>query len=528
MSDSSAAANDASPETARPPGARARWLRRAIIIFVAVLLLGFVAPYVFSWGALHNVVLNRVFGDLKGSVQAGTVELGWFSPPRVTNFAMFAEDGEPLVKVASVTLDRPLWRIIFQPYELVHVQVEQPHAYLVVYGKGEGSNFTRSFPRRPTGKPSEAVAGEKQPGLWTRLAVDVEIDSAAFTWQLHGAAQAWSIEHIQFAAGIQPARMNAAGRPQFVIAPGTIIDHAELSSGMCDDVLKFAAPILARATVTAGQISVVSGGGTFPIGAPQAGEFSGVLALHSVDVSPGPFVQELTAALKASSVIHLARESTVKFHMADGRVHHEGLEFGVDDIRVRTSGSVQLSDQTLDMIAEVHFQIPESVAAKRPFLQALDDQVLRLPIRGTLQKPKVDAAVLGQAAVAILVDTIKSRRTDGTGATPETLDQLRQQGLLGQASPGLTTAESEMADDAAKLARELLERRRERLRERAESGEPGTENGAAVRSLNPGGSPPDTGSSAEGPPPARRPLGRALQRLLRDGESPPPDDAKTP
>jgi len=63
------------------------------------------------------------------------------------------------------------------------------------------------------------------------------------------------------------------------------------------------------------------------------------------------------------------------------------LEFLVDGVPVRSSGSVGL-DQSLDFVLELPIQ--DKWLRKHRALQSLSGQVIRIPIQGTLEKPRVD------------------------------------------------------------------------------------------------------------------------------------------
>jgi hypothetical protein len=83
----------------------------------------------------------------------------------------------------------------------------------------------------------------------------------------------------------------------------------------------------------------------------------------------------------------LRRESVVSFRMVGGRVYHQGLELIFPELTIRTYGSVGL-DQTLALMAEM--LVPPKWLGNNTFGSALRNQTIRLPIGGTLSKPKID------------------------------------------------------------------------------------------------------------------------------------------
>ena len=78
-------------------------------------------------------------------------------------------------------------------------------------------------------------------------------------------------------------------------------------------------------------------------------------------------------------------------HLA-GRVHHEGLELVFPELTVRTHGWVGL-DQTMSLVAEMPIP-PKWLAGHRLLDSALRNQILKVPIRGTLNRPQIDHATL--------------------------------------------------------------------------------------------------------------------------------------
>ena len=71
--------------------------------------------------------------------------------------------------------------------------------------------------------------------------------------------------------------------------------------------------------------------------------------------------------------------------------HHVSMT--IDEVTLRTGGSVGF-DQSLNLVAEI--PVRDEWVANDRYLSALRGQVLRLPIRGTLKEPQVDARALTQ------------------------------------------------------------------------------------------------------------------------------------
>ena len=109
----------------------------------------------------------------------------------------------------------------------------------------------------------------------------------------------------------------------------------------------------------------------------------------------------------------------VPFRMVAGRVEHHQFEVEVGDVVVRTSGSVGL-DQTLDLVAEI--PIRQKWVDRDPILRGLAGQTLEIPIRGTVQNPKLDPKAIGKLSKQMLQGT-------ASGFLNDAIDRGLQKGL---------------------------------------------------------------------------------------------------
>ncbi|MFV1966300.1 MAG: hypothetical protein ACC628_12825 [Pirellulaceae bacterium] len=190
---------------------------------------------------------------------------------------------------------------------------------------------------------------------------------------------------------------------------GSVAERVRLSPEMCRGWLKYVAPLVADAASAEGTFSVTLDKTIVPVAQPSNGEIQGTLSVHSARIGPGPLSRELlTIATQIKSIvdgrplsatgspsdrwIELPQQN-VSFTMVDRQVHHQGLQFVVDDVVIRTRGSVAL-DQSLNLIAEV--PIRDEWVARNRYLASLRGQVLQLPIQGTLKNPRVDGGALAR------------------------------------------------------------------------------------------------------------------------------------
>lgn len=199
--------------------------------------------------------------------------------------------------------------------------------------------------------------------------------------------------------------------PRLIVDEGPLLSRLRISPELCRQWLKFFAPLVADATHCNGRFSVDLTAAECPLAHPGNADVSGVLTVHGAEVKPGPLAEQfvqIAAQLNRllgrgasrdwtgdAQPLLTMPEQQVEFRMVDRRVHHRGLEFLVDDVTIRTAGSVGLDD-SLEILAEV--PIHEDWIDGERHLQTLRGQVLQIPVRGTLARPVVDQSVLGGLA----------------------------------------------------------------------------------------------------------------------------------
>ncbi|WP_417379794.1 hypothetical protein [Gimesia sp.] len=236
-----------------------------------------------------------------------------------------------------------------------------------------------------------------------------------------------------------------------VFAKGDVIDNFQFTPEMTRNSLKYVAPMLANSTNIQGQFSLSQEYAIIPIDQPELGEAKGTLLVKSTKVKPGPLFDALSEKInQVLSIVNINRTSrlisedsvflqvqnqALHYHMVDGRVFHSPFEVQMKGITIRTTGSVGL-DESLDLIAEVGFSNLISEESDKPFVKALISKPLRLPIRGTLKKPKVDMSQVGNYAKQMGVNALDAVLGSGVGSqiqslfperTPEEMERIQKE-----------------------------------------------------------------------------------------------------
>jgi len=211
-------------------------------------------------------------------------------------------------------------------------------------------------------------------------------------------------------------------RSEWTVEPVQLLADARLEPAVAQGVLAYIAPVMANATRTSGRFSLRINAATLPVGATEGGHVSGVLAMHAVDLGPGPLAQRVIESLPMNlpvpQSIRIADESHVEFQLADRRMSHKGLAFGVplakpgQRLDIRSSGSVGLDDKTLNIKLEL--PIPADLPQDRPLLAALSGRTFSVGVGGMLGEPRIDFD--------------GSLRANAGGVVAELIDRLRGAG----------------------------------------------------------------------------------------------------
>lgn len=188
-----------------------------------------------------------------------------------------------------------------------------------------------------------------------------------------------------------------------VLDPGPVVEGVQFTPEMTRSWLGYVSPLMAEATAIDGRFSVATNGVSIPLAPARPAEYRGTLQIHAAQVGPGPTAQamlpvvEQIQGLLNGGQLRVGRdrrgeaqwltlaEQTVQVRIADGRVHHDRIEYALGDAVLTSSGSVGY-DKTLDLVIEVPLQ--DRWLAKR--LESLRGETVRIPVTGTLDTPVID------------------------------------------------------------------------------------------------------------------------------------------
>lgn len=404
---------------------------------------------------MRNLLLRIAVSKIDGKISCGHARLGWFSAPAFFDISISPPTGPPILSIAKIEVDRPLWKLIAGWPDCGRVLCERPVAHLIV--NDTGSNFKRVFAPLAKNQPKPDDP-HKQP--WTgvpQVRAEVEIADASVifervagdgTTQLTSSDEfvvtrvaavepapapeakdsmdehaRWEVKGIHVVAGLRP--IAGAGGLEAYVEPGKLIDHAELTRAVATQWLQFIAPVISGATEIDGAFSVDLEEWRVPLEHPDQAAGGGHVVIHSLVIEAGPMVSYIASLVGVPPELFLGRDTGVDFAIENRRVFHRDLGFKLGGMPVHTSGSVGL-DRTLDLLAEV--TLPNFADTTGPLRRAISGKTIHVPIHGTLQKPEVDGQALANSGMGILDEAFGGLLDKLTGQSGPTFPETQTPG----------------------------------------------------------------------------------------------------
>jgi hypothetical protein len=411
------------PNAASQPAAPRRgWLTMPVkatlaTILAAVLLGAGSLPWWLSQPDRLSRIVARAVPELEADLRFESVKLGWAGPLVLDGVTIVPRDGSrPPIAIGRIEGSHGLFAMLLSAGDLGRLTVDGL-AVDLAFDEDHVSNLERLVRRKPA-DPEDRSPRPTRAAVRMRLEIEDAVVRITAPWT----TEPWVSEPIDLRVELAPV---PEGWSEWTIEPVRLLADARMDPPVAWGVLAYIAPVLADATRTSGRFSLELDGARLPVGDPAGGSLSGTLAMHEVVVAPGPLVtnlfQSLPGNLPPPPSIRVADESHVRFQLADRRVRHEGLEFGVPlpgpgrRLDVQSSGTVGLDDRSLDV--KLVLPIPADLRQDRPLLAALAGKTISVGVAGKLGEPKVvfDGSI-GQVAGDVARELIERAR--GVGAAP--------------------------------------------------------------------------------------------------------------
>ncbi len=430
----------------------------ALIALLTALL---VLPWVLANTPLRNRLFSSFVADPAIQVTSDGASFGYFSPLAINGLHVRFPDGGADVRIQQIDTEKSWPALLWERSNLGPITFVHPDVDVILDRLPESNTDRRNIaPRPPPDSDSEL------PEL-TALIRDATIRVRSQRDDI----PAVDLAHFNVTFRLQPSNNGSL----FVIDPVTIFERQKLTPEICHSGLQLVAPLLASQIDIEGDFTLQLQRFQLPLMATDfarsspAFDVAGVVQLHSAAISIKDSIARSIVRLIDQFLVfpipdqmHVIEDSTIEFHVADGRVYHQGfamvLPHGGKSIEVQTLGSVGL-DRSLDM--QIRVKLPGQGVRDSELARLIGTDPFVLVASGTLDKP-------------ILKPQLPK-------AWPDSLQQLWQSDVvLERAAEILGRTRESMADlldrrqnnDQRLMPkmRERLQKRRQRRRDRVESG----------------------------------------------------------
>jgi hypothetical protein len=405
-----AAGDQATPERPRQRGFFGSQVRMLLATGFVVALLGVGSvPWWLSDTARLSRLIARAIPELKADVQIDKAWIGWTGPIVLEGVRVVPHDGAAVpLTIRRIEGSHGLVAMLVSAGDVGRVRLEGVEGALV-FNADRTSNLAGLVAPRLDDSATRDARGPRHSPLRMRVETDDAVLRITGPWT----DDPWVSDPIRLRAALGPAAEGS--HSEWTVEPVEVFTNAVMEPGVAQGVLAYIAPVLADATRTAGRFSLHLDGARLPVGRPEAGTLAGTLSMHEVVLGPGPLVSRVFASLPGRlpppPTVLFADEARVQFMLAEERVWHKGLEFGLplakpgQRLDVESSGSVGLADGSLDVTLKL--PIPADLPQDRPLLAALAGKTVSVGIGGVLGAPQVNFnGSIKQAAGEVVTDLI--------------------------------------------------------------------------------------------------------------------------
>lgn len=175
------------------------------------------------------------------------------------------------------------------------------------------------------------------------------------------------------------------------LGEGSWLRDAIVNDEVSRRVLSFVAPILNNATKVNGRVSADISEASFPLGnSGSAGaSVKGDIVFQDVQFSPNGTFRELLGSVGKEDISLIRIDKPVALEIADRRVYQRGLVIPIGKLsQVEMDGWVSF-DKEMNLVVSI--PVLPTMLADKPIVGGIAANTrIRVPIRGTMDKPEID------------------------------------------------------------------------------------------------------------------------------------------
>ena len=458
----------------KPLSSSRHLVRWGSILLIGVFLLIVFLPWIAGNTRVLNYLVSNGLSQSDIDAKIGSASLGWFRSAQLHRIQLVDQQDRWEMTADEAATGLTLWQLIWSQGNLGEFKLKGPTVTI---------NASRPWPHSA---PAENAVTETSSSRDGSLRVTIEDGTVLVRTKDLDVPQ-------EFVTGLNVTvdYLQDAGKRTVMVAPGRPIERAQLTPEMCNLGIKYVVPVLADVTWVKGAMSLELDECQIPLDAPQDAYVVGRLEIEAVESGLQKGIADQVMAIvsrldlaRVPESVKLAQNSIVEFHVADGRVEHRDLAFGLPEINpdlvITTNGTVGM-DSSLDLVATLP-PIGEWLGDGL-IGQAMRSQRLSLPVTGTLDDPQVSVdghqqivgsllnqLVPGLNADQLLNDEEFDLAIDEVGETVvDVLELLRNQRQRmreqRQIRRNQRPSDADVNQEAAPNRGGFLETRRERLRQ---------------------------------------------------------------
>lgn len=379
------------PGQVSKPVGRIRWRRLALACALLALLVMVFAPTVFGSRLVFQSLLNRLkTGSFALTVES--IELRWLSPLIISGITITDNENPrvPAIAIDQIAGDRGLLSLLFHGGDLGTWTIGNTQVDLTLLeADGRFRNLLTALGQPDSASVSKPERGKSPANFHASIFLT---NTEVIVRKRHADAPLVVVP----AFDLQATYAIEENSPVISVAATRLLDDVKLTPELVRAGLAYAAPLLAQATWVDGRVTVEVEPVRVPLATPLLS--SGYARVRLDAVRLGVNNQEILSAMERAAKA-LGREAVnelvvlngtvIHLTMGDGKVHHEGLKFGLPQIdsrlQISSAGSVGLQDRSLDLLIDI--PIPLEYIAGRDAVHQLGIPTVTLPVQGHLGQP---------------------------------------------------------------------------------------------------------------------------------------------
>jgi hypothetical protein len=190
-----------------------------------------------------------------------------------------------------------------------------------------------------------------------------------------------------------------------------LLKDVQITQGLIDGVLAAIHPLFKDAVVPEGLLGLNMKHFSWPLSEKQRNQatFAGTLRLNGVRLNSTPFMADLLSIMGISERELRLVDQDIAFEAKNGRIELSPVTLEAQGSQLTMQGSVGF-DKTIDFIARV--PVTEKMVGRDGY-RFLQGTTIRVPIRGTASRPRLDQTALQDATGDLIQQALRKNLEQG-------------------------------------------------------------------------------------------------------------------